>query len=317
MAKEKVLITGGAGYLGSVMTGHLLEKGFKVTCLDNLMYRQRSLTAYAHNPDFDFKFGDVRDKGLLGKLVPQFDILIPLAAIVGMPACDRDPAGATAINRDAVISLNSLRSKDQKVVYPNTNSGYGLGTGEKFCTEETPMAPISTYGVTKCEAEKDLLEGDKPAATLRLATVFGFSPRMRRDLLVNDFVYQAMTSGSLTLFEKHFMRNYIHIRDVARAFEYLIANFRETTLQGNQTFNLGLDDANLSKEQLALKIKEYFPKLGIYEGDGKDPDQRNYIVSNEKIAKAGFKTQFSLDAGIVELIKGYSILLKTDEFKNV
>ena len=314
MTKEHVMITGGAGYLGSVLIGHLLEKGYEVTCVDNLMYGQQSLFHYAHNPNFHFIFGDARNETLLRKILPSFDVLIPLAAIVGAPACDRKPHDATTINRDAIILLDNLRSPHQKLIYPTTNSGYGAKTGEVYCTEETPLEPISLYGREKAEAEEHLLKSEKDAVTFRLATIFGISPRMRTDLLVNDFVYQAMTTGCLELYEKDFKRNYLHIRDVARAFEHAIKHFEQIK---NQTYNVGLDDANLSKEELALKIKEHIPKLSIYEGKGSDPDKRNYIISNEKIKKTGFTTIYSLDDGIRELIKGYGMLLKNSPYKNI
>ncbi|MDO8509327.1 MAG: NAD-dependent epimerase/dehydratase [Nanoarchaeota archaeon] len=315
--KEKVLITGGAGFLGSVITGHLLEKGFEVTVLDNLMYGQKSLFQYASNDNFNFIYGDARNKQLLERVVPKFDVIIPLAAIVGMPACDLKPLEAVSTNRDAVFLINEVRRADQKLIYPNTNSGYGTKSGDVFCTEETPLDPISLYGTTKCEAEKYLLEQSriKPAITLRLATVFGLSPRMRTDLLVNDFVYKAMQDGYIIIYEKDFKRNFIHIKDVARAFEHCIINF--DTMKGN-AYNVGLDDANLSKAELAEKVKGYIPKFEtVYMEFGKDPDKRNYIVSNKKIMATGFNPIYSIDYGIKELMKGYSILLKNDPYKNL
>ena len=317
MAKEKVLITGGAGYIGSVLTGHLLNKDYKVTCLDNLIFGQTTPLIYVNNPNFDFVYGDSRNESLIKKLVGKKDAIIPLAALVGMPLCNMRPQDAEQINRDSIVMLNRIRSLDQMLIFPNTNSGYGAKTGEVFCTEETPLEPVSLYGRVKVEAEQSLLDSRKPAITLRLATVFGFSPRMRLDLLVNDFVYQAMTVGCIELFEKDFKRNYIHIRDVARAFQHAIENFEEMRSGENQAFNLGLDNANLSKEELALKIRGYIPGFSIYEGSGQDPDKRNYIVSNEKIRRTGFEPIFSLDDGIKELIKGYDILLKTNPLRNV
>jgi nucleoside-diphosphate-sugar epimerase len=315
MVKEKVLVTGGAGYLGSVLTGHLLEEGYGVTCLDNLMHHQNSLIIYAHHPDFEFVYGDSRDKGLVKKLVSESDSFIPLAALVGMPLCGKNPKGAKEINTNSIIMLNELRSNNQKLIFPNTNSGYGTSTGEVYCTEETPLEPISAYGVTKCNAESHLLNSEnKGAITLRLATVFGISPRMRTDLLVNDFVLQAVTNRSLVLFEKDFKRNYIHIRDVARAFVFGLENYDE--MEG-RPYNLGLEDANLSKLELAEKIKGHVPELEILDAPiGKDPDKRNYIVSNQRILQTGFTPRFSLDEGIVELMKGYNILLKNNPFAN-
>lgn len=315
MTKEKVLITGGAGYIGSVLTGHLLNEGYKVTCFDNLAYGQKSLMIYANNPDFDFIYGDVRNKELLEKTIPDFDVIIPLAALVGMPACDKKPMDAVSINYDAIVLINSLRNKNQKLVFATTNSGYGTKTGEVFCTEETPLEPISLYGKTKVDAERHLLEPDKKAVTLRLATVFGMSPRMRTDLLVNDFVLKAATDGYIVIYQKDFKRNYLHIKDVARCFQHCIENY---DMMKGQAYNVGLDDANLSKAELAEKVKQYVPKFEIvYMEVGEDPDKRNYIISNEKIRKTGFLCRYSLDDGIKEMIKGYNILLRNDANKNV
>lgn len=314
--KESVLITGGAGYLGSVLTGHLLEKGYKVTCLDNLLYDNRqSIFNYATNPNFEFVFGDTRNRELLRLVLEDKDVIIPLAAIVGMPACDAKPLEAESINRDAVFLINELRNHGQKIIFPNTNSGYGTKSGDVFCTEETPLEPISLYGKVKCEAEKYLLESEKDAITLRLATVFGLSPRMRIDLLVNDFVYKALTDGYIIIYQGDFKRNFIHIKDVARAFEHCIENFESMK---NNAYNVGLEDANLSKADLAEKIKQYIPKFEIvYKEMGEDPDKRNYTVSNKKIMATGFRPEFSLDYGIKELIKGYNILLRNKPFTNL
>ncbi len=312
---QRVLITGGAGYLGSVIIEHLLEKGFHVACLDNLSYSQSSLFPLSKYQDFEFIFGDARDKNLLEKILPGFDIIIPLAAVVGMPACDRKPFDAKSINYEAVVLIDNLRAPHQKIIYPTTNSGYGTKSGDVFCTEETPLEPISLYGETKVKSEKHLLNSAKPTITLRLATVFGTSPRMRNDLLVNDFVWKAMSEGYIVIYEKDFKRNYIHIRDVARCFEHCIANFEK--MKG-QAYNVGLEDANLSKAELAEKIKKYLPKFEIvYKEVGQDPDKRNYIVSNKKILATGFVPKYSLDDGINELIKGYKILLKNIPYKNV
>tara|TARA_Y100000310_G_scaffold221576_1_gene223172 strand:+ start:29487 stop:30431 length:945 start_codon:yes stop_codon:yes gene_type:complete len=312
--KDRVLITGGAGYLGSVLTGHLLEKRFKVTCLDNLKFNQNSLLIYSNNPNFKFIYGDVRDEELLKKIVPGFDVIIPLAAIVGMPACKLNPEEAKKINQNAIIKLNEIRSPDQQIIFPNTNSGYGTKFDDLYCTENTPLEPISLYGKTKVEAEKHLLESEKPAITLRLATVFGISPRMRTDLLVNDFVLRAVRDGSVVIYEGSFKRNYIHIKDIARVFEHCIKNFDSMK---NRAYNVGLENANLSKIELAKKIKEYIPEFEIVEREiGKDPDKRNYIVSNQRILSTGFIPKFSLDDGVKELIKGYNILLRNDPYTN-
>ena len=302
----KILITGGSGYLGSVITEKLLNKNYEVTILDNLMYNQTSSITFTHNPNFNFIYGDVRDKSLLKSLVNTFDVIIPLAAIVGFPACDRDKDLATAINYEHVRYICELVNGTKiRVVYPNTNSGYGIGeSGE--CTEESPLNPISHYGVTKVKAEGEVL--GIGGISVRLATVFGTSPRMRMDLLVNEFVYKALTDKYITIFEKDFVRNYIHIRDVANVFLFMIENYEK---HSGEVFNVGLSDANLSKEQLVEKIKGYVPDFAItYSDYYSDPDKRDYIVSNEKVEATGFKAEYSLDDGIEELIKTYTILIQ-------
>lgn len=301
----KVLVTGAAGYLGSILCEHLLSTGYDVLGLDNLMYGQANLFHLAANSQFDFVRGDVRNRAMMQELVRQADVIIPLAAIVGAPACDREPVATTAINLEAVRELKRICSPSQLIVYPTTNSGYGTQTGEVFCTEETPLEPISLYGRTKVQAEAELLDGAN-AITLRLATVFGLSPRMRIDLLVNHFVYAAVTDGYLVIFEKDFKRNYIHIRDVADCFLHCIAN---ADAMVGKAYNAGLDDANLSKEELALTIKKFCPGFYIHFGEvGSDPDKRNYIVSNQRLREAGFEARRSLSEGIQELIKGYRMI---------
>jgi len=308
----RVLITGAAGYLGCVLCEHLLDAGYHVTGIDSLVYQQSSLFHLCADSRFDFVCGDARDESLIRKLMAQADVLIPLAAVVGAPACDRDPLFARSVNLDAVRLLNRLRSPAQLVVYPTTNSGYGTKTGDVFCTEETALEPISLYGQTKTEAERALLDSPN-AVTLRLATVFGMSPRMRLDLLVNHFVYAAMTDGYLVIFEKHFKRNYIHIRDVADCFIFSIENSKRMV---GKPYNVGLDAANLSKEELALKIKEHVPNFYIHFAEvGADPDKRNYIVSNQRLREAGFEAKRSLEDGIRELLKGYGMLGR-GPFKN-
>ena len=302
----KILITGGAGYLGSVITEKLLSKGYEVTVLDNLMYNQTSSIIFSHNPNFEFIYGDVRDSELLENLVFDFDVIIPLAAIVGFPACDRDKDLATKVNYEHVRYICELvEGTKVRVVYPNTNSGYGIGeSGE--CTEESPLNPISHYGVTKVKAESEVLKIG--GISVRLATVFGTSPRMRMDLLVNEFVYKALTDKYITIFEKDFVRNYIHIRDVANVFLFMIENYEE---HSGEVFNVGLSDANLSKEELVEKIKGYVPDFAItYSDYYEDPDKRDYIVSNDKIESTGWMPEYSLDDGIVELIKTYTILIQ-------
>lgn len=305
--KRSVLITGGAGYIGSVLTKKLLERGYRVTCVDSLLYSQQTPFLFSDNPNYQFVFGDARDESLLKGIVPGHDIIIPLAALVGMPICNKRPNEAKTVNHKAIVLLDKIRSPSQKVVYPTTNSGYGTKSGDVFCTEETPLEPISLYGETKAAAEKHLLLSEKPAITFRLATVFGVSPRMRTDLLVNDFVLKALTDGSITLFEPHFKRNYVHISDVVEGFIYAIENF--DSMQ-NQSYNLGLDEANLSKDELAHKVKQHISEFKIYYDEfSSDPDKRNYIVSSNKLKKAGFKAVVGLDNGIQELIRGYRVLL--------
>ncbi len=313
IAATHVLVTGGAGYLGSILCEHLLDAGHRVTVLDSFMFGQTPLFHVCANPRLEIVRGDARDETTVRKLLKSADVVIPLAALVGAPLCDRDPFAAEAINRDAVRLINRARSKNQLIVYPTTNSGYGTKSGAQFCTEETPLEPISLYGRSKVEAEEDVLASDN-AITLRLATVFGMSPRMRVDLLVNHFVYAAVTDGYIIIFEKEFKRNYIHIRDVADCFVHCIAH-RERMI--GKPYNAGLDAANLSKEELALKVKEHVPSFFIHFSElGSDPDKRNYIVSNQRLREAGFEAKRSLDEGIAELVKGYRMLRKT-QFGNV
>ena len=308
-----VLVTGGAGYLGAVLCERLLAAGCQVTAIDCLIYQQRSLFHLCANPDFEFVDGDVRDEALMGRHVKEADVIIPLAAIVGAPACDRDPSLARSVNLEAIRLINRVRSASQLVVYPTTNSGYGARTGDVFCTEETPLEPISLYGLTKSQAEGELLQSAN-VVTLRLATVFGMSPRMRLDLLVNHFTYAAVTDGYLVIFEKDFKRNYIHIRDVADCFLHCIVNSKQMV---GRPFNAGLDSANLSKEELALKIKEFVPDFYVHFAPiGADPDKRNYIVSNQRLRQAGFEAKRSLNFGIKELLKGYRMMGRP-RFKNV
>ena len=308
----RVLVTGGAGYLGSVLCERLLDEGYFVTVLDSLIYQQNSLFHLCANPHFEFWHGDARDDALVGRLLKSVDTVIPLAAIVGAPACDRDPSRARSVNLDAIRLLNRLRSSGQLIVYPTTNSGYGTKTGDLFCTEETPLEPISLYGQTKTQAEQELLQSPN-VVTLRLATVFGMSPRMRLDLLVNHFVYAAATDGYIVIFEKDFKRNYIHIRDVADCFLYCIQNSKR---MAGRPYNAGLDAANLSKEELASAIKRHVPNFYIHFAEvGTDPDKRNYIVSNQRLREAGFEAKRSLEQGILELLKGYR-MMGHSQFKN-
>ena len=311
--KEKILITGGAGYIGSILVPVILEKGYEVTVVDNLMHSQNSLLECCANSKFDFIKGDICDDSLMNELIPRFDIIIPLAAIVGSPACKINPTVTKLVNYDAYVSMIKSISPSQMILFPTTNSGYGIGEKDAYCTEESPLRPISEYGRTKVEIENLLLDKGT-AITFRLATVFGMSPRMRMDLLVNDFIYRAYKDGFIILFEEHFRRNYIHIRDVAKAFIFGIENYEK--MKG-QPFNVGLSSANLTKRQLCEKINEYLPEFYIHSAAvGEDPDKRDYLVSNEKIESLGWKPDHSLDMGIQELLKGYKIL-KPNKFANV
>jgi len=310
---KKVVMTGAAGYLGSVMCGRLLEAGYSVMALDNLMYGQQSLLQYCHNPRFDFVLGDARDRRTMRRLLKDADAVIPLAALVGAPACDRDPLLARSVNTDAVRMLLELRSPNQLVIFPNTNSGYGAQSGDIYCTEDTPLDPITLYGRTKVETETAVLDAPNTVA-FRLATVFGVSPRMRIDLLVNHFVYAAVTDGYIVVFEKDFKRNYVHIRDVADCVVYALEH--SETMVG-RPYNLGLDAANLSKGELALKVKDHVPGLYVHFSEiGADPDKRDYIVSNARLREAGFEAKRDLDIGITELLKAYRMFGR-GRFKNV
>jgi len=300
---NKVLITGGAGYLGSTLTEHLLNKNFKVTVLDNLMYKQLSLLHLFKKENFKFILGDVRDKENLQKLVKDHDIIIPLAAIVGMPSCKKNPDLATDVNYKQILDIIEVLTKEQKLILPNTNSQYG--SSDDIITENSPFKPLSHYARTKCDAEKVLLKS-KNGIALRLATVFGTSPRMRMDLLVNDFVFKSINDGYLVLFESNFKRNYIHVQDIAETFEFMIENYEKCN---GQAFNVGLSTANLSKLDLAEKIKKHVPNLVIKEDNFKeDFDKRNYIVSNAKLESFGWKPKYDLDYGITQLISSYDMI---------
>lgn len=303
-----VLVTGGAGYLGAVLVPALLQAGHRVTVVDTFMFRQSALAECCADPNFEVVRGDARDEGLMKPLLAKADLVIPLAALVGAPLCARDEVGAITTNRDAVIMLTRTLSADQRIMMPVTNSGYGIGEAGAYCTEETPLRPISLYGRTKVEAEAAVLDRGN-AISFRLATVFGMSARMRLDLLVNDFVYRAAMDRAIVLFEGHFKRNYIHIRDVARAFLHGIERFEGMR---DNAYNVGLSDANLSKRELCAAIQAHVPELVVLEADhGEDPDKRDYIVSNEKIEATGYRPAYSLDDGIAELLKGYRMLRNT------
>jgi nucleoside-diphosphate-sugar epimerase len=312
----RILITGGAGYLGSVITQKLLESGYNVVVLDKLIFNQLSLLPYTSNPNFKFVYGDVRDTNLLKKLVDESDTIIPLAAIVGFPACDADPKLAHEINFEQIKNIvDWIKGTDKKILYPNTNSGYGVGEDGVYCDETSPLNPISVYGKTKVDAEKYILE-NTDGICFRLATVFGVSARMRVDLLVNDFTYKAITDKYIVVFERNFKRNFIHIKDVASAFIFMIENY--DTYKG-EVFNVGLSDANLSKKELLEKIQTYVKDFAVvYDDYYEDPDKRDYIVSNEKIESTGWKPVWNLDKGIEELIHAYKMIVPKmgAEFRN-
>jgi nucleoside-diphosphate-sugar epimerase len=312
----KILITGGAGYLGSVIVGKMLKAGYEVIVLDKLLFNQTSLLQYTSNPNFKFIYGDVRNESLLEKLCKEADVIIPLAAIVGFPACATDPKLAKEINFQQIVNIVKFTNgMGKKILYPNTNSGYGIAEGQTECTEESPLNPISIYGQTKCEAENFLITSTN-AIIFRLATVFGISPRMRTDLLVNDFVYKSITDKYIVVFEKTFKRNFIHIEDVASAFLFMLENY--DTYKG-EVFNVGLSSANLSKQELLEKIQSHVKDFAVsYNDFYEDPDKRNYIVSNEKIEATGWKPEWDLDRGIKQLIQGYQMIVPKmgAEFRN-
>jgi nucleoside-diphosphate-sugar epimerase len=303
-----ILVTGGAGYLGSTMVPDLLQQGHQVTVLDNFMYKQASLNHVCHHPKFSVVKGDIRIESVMAPLIKKSDVVIPLAALVGAPMCSQDPVGATTVNHDAIVLMLKLLSKQQMVLMPTTNSAYGTGDKDNFCTEESPLNPISLYAKEKVGIEKELMQREN-AISFRLATVFGMSPRMRIDLLVNDFTYRAVYDRFVVLFEGSFKRNYVHVRDISRVFQHGIEHFDK--MKG-QIYNVGLSDANVSKRELCEHIQKQVPDFVFVDAPvGKDPDQRNYIVSNAKIESTGFKPLYSLDAGISDLIKGYTMIKNT------
>lgn len=309
----KILVTGGAGYIGSILVPQLLHQGHEVTVVDNFMYKQTSLLDCCSNEKFTIINGDARNKDLISAQVKKADAILALACLTGAPLCSKDPLAAQSTNFDAIKLLLDLKSKNQMMIFPTTNSGYGVGEKGKFCTEETPLRPVSLYGKLKVEIENILL-GSGEAITFRFATVFGVSPRMRLDLLVNDFTYRAVNDRFMVLFEAHFKRNYLHVRDAARAFMHGLEHYDK--MKG-QPFNVGLSSANLSKAELCQEIKKQLPNFYFTEAAvGEDVDKRDYIVSNEKIEATGFKTHHTLQDGIAELIRGYQII-KRNQYANI
>jgi len=309
----RILVTGAAGYIGSVLVPTLLKHGNEVIALDSFMYNQSSLLDCCYDEKLNIVRGDARDKDLISGYLKEVDAVFPLACLTGAPLCARDPVAARTVNLDAIKMILDLCSREQMIIFPTTNSGYGIGQEGVYCTEETPLNPVSLYGSLKAEAEKLILEAGN-GITLRLATAFGISPRMRLDLLVNDFTYRAVTDRFVVIFEAHFKRNYIHVRDVTRAFIHCLENF--DTMK-NEPYNVGLSEANLSKWELCAEIKKQVPDFYFVEAEiGEDPDKRNYIVSNAKIEATGFKPDVSLQAGIAELIKGYKVV-RRNQFGNV
>jgi nucleoside-diphosphate-sugar epimerase len=302
---NSILVTGGAGYLGSILVPALLAAGHRVTVLDKFMYGQNSLAQVCADANFDVVNGDARSVDTLKPQLSKADYIFPLAALVGAPLCNKDPIAATTTNRDAIATLCKMLSREQRIIMPITNSGYGIGEKGKFCTEDSPLRPVSLYGRDKVEAENLILERDN-SISLRLATVFGMSPRMRIDLLVNDFVYRAVNDRFVVLFEAHFKRNFIHIRDVARAFMHAMDKFDD--MKG-RPFNAGLSDANLSKAELCERIKQHIPAFQYLEAPvGEDPDKRDYIVSNARIEATGYQPKHGVDDGVRELVKGYRMI---------
>lgn len=309
----KILMTGGAGYIGSVLTPQLLANGCQVTIVDNFLFRQSSLLECCRFEHFEVIRGDCRDERLMAGLVADHDVIIPLAALVGAPLCDRDPVAALSTNRDAVQLLCRLADSDQRILMPVTNSGYGISQPGVACSEDSPLKPISLYGTSKVQAEQAVMQRTN-SISFRLATVFGVSPRMRLDLLVNDFVHRAVTDNAVVIFEGHFRRNYIHVQDVAGVFLHGLRNF--DSMKG-RTYNVGLEDANLTKLELCRVIQKYLPKFVYLEAPiGEDPDKRDYLVSNKRILSTGWKPDWDLDRGICELIKGYRII-KSGLYTNV
>lgn len=304
----RILITGGAGYLGSTLVPLLLEAGHRVTVLDDMRYAQHgALAACCAYPSFSFALGDVRDRRVLEPLISSADVVIPLAAMVGAPLCDRSSIEAWSVNVDGIKTLTGIMAPSQFLIIPISNSGYGIGSDEP-CDENSPLLPISVYGRSKVAAEEIAMERSY-SVSLRLATLFGASPRMRIDLLVNEFVWLAHRYGSITLFQSEFRRNFCHVKDAASAFTHVLNHSTKT--RGN-VFNVGDDRANMTKRQLCDHIVDHLPNFRVQTSPiGEDPDKRDYLVSNRKFESTGWSPSHTIDDGISELIKLYSMLPRT------
>ena len=308
----KILVTGGAGYIGSILVPELLKRNYEVTVIDNFLFGQQSLLECCNNKNLKILRDDVRNQNLLQDEISKSDCIIPLAGLTGAPLCSKDPVGAQQINFDQIKFIADRKSKDQMLIFPCTNSGYGVGEEGVFCDENTPMRPVSLYGKLKVEIDKYLLDLGE-SVTFRFATIFGASPRMRLDLLVNDFTYRALIDRTVVLFEANFKRNYLHVRDASNAFLHTIDNYSKMV---GEPFNVGLSDANLSKKELCESIKEIPEFQYVISEIGKDPDQRNYIVSNDKIELTGFKTKVTLSDGIRELKKAFQVI-RRNQYSNI
>ena len=311
MEKKKILITGAAGYIGSMLTTKLVELGYNILAVDILKYDDNSLSHLFYFKNFNFIKADITKKNVIKKIIKNCEYIIPLAGLVGAPLCNKYKKEAINVNLKSIEVLLKYKKKNQKIIYPTTNSGYGIGEKNKFCNESSILKPLSLYGLTKAAAEKKILE-NKNVITFRLATVFGYSYRMRTDLMVNNFVENAVKTKNLRIFEPHFRRNFIHIRDVVSAFVFAIKNFNK--LKG-ETYNLGLSSANITKLELAKLIKKEIKIVNIkILKNRKDPDKRDYFVSNKKIEKKGFKAKINLKEGIKELKQLFLITKKN--YKN-
>lgn len=312
-----IFITGGAGFVGSVLIPKLIEHGYKVKVLDNLIYNNGIvLLSYFQNKNFEFYKVDIRDKLRVKELIKKSDIIIHLAAIVGYPACKRNPKVAKEVNLDGTKILNELRSREQVVIFASTSSVYGYQGDNNFCSEQTPLNPLTVYARTKIQAEHILLDKGN-VVILRFATGFGLSPRLRLDLLINNFVFLAFTEKKLVVYQKNYRRAFVHVRDMANAFIFSLKNLSKMV---NEIYNVGADELNLTKEEIALNIKKKLDFKLFFSDVGCDEDQRNYALSYEKIRHLGFKAKISLNEGIDEIISALRVIdvkMKNCFFSNV